>query len=175
MRIIAGTLGGRIFASPGGHRTHPMSDKMRGALFNSLGDISGLTVLDAFAGTGALAFEAVSRGAINAVLLENDRNAQKTIAENIELLGLENCRLVRAAAGPWLSTTQDTFDLILLDPPYDNLQPNLLERLAQRLCASGRLVLSWPGRQAPPSFEGLELVSSKQYGDSSLHFYEHKG
>ena len=59
-------------------------------------------MLDAFAGTGALAFEAVSRGAINAVLLENDRNAQRTIAENIELLGLENCRLVRAAAGPWL-------------------------------------------------------------------------
>ena len=175
MRIIAGTLGGRIFASPGGHRTHPMSDKMRGALFNSLGDISGLTVLDAFAGTGALAFEAVSRGAAHAVLLENDRNAQRTIAENIELLGLENCRLVRAAAGPWLCTTQDTFDLILLDPPYDNLQPNLLERLAQRLCASGRLVLSWPGKHTPPSFEGLELVSSKQYGDSSLHFYEHKG
>lgn len=172
MRIIAGTHGGRIFASPVGHKTHPMSDKMRGALFNSLGDISGLTVLDAFAGTGALAFEAVSRGAARATLLENDRNAQRTIAENLELLGMDSCKLVRAAAGPWLSTTEETFDLILLDPPYDNLQNGLLERLAQRLNHEGMLVLSWPGKQTPPSLNGLRLTDSKSYGDSSLHFYE---
>ena len=173
MRIIAGTHGGRIFASPGGHKTHPMSDKMRGALFNSLGDISGLHILDAFAGTGALAFEAVSRGAAGAVLLENDRNAQRTIAENIALLGLDDCKLVRAAAGPWLTTTEEKFDLILLDPPYDNLQNGLLERLAQRLNPAGMLVLSWPGKQPPPTLNSLKLTDSKHYGDSSLHFYEH--
>jgi 16S rRNA (guanine966-N2)-methyltransferase len=83
MRIIAGRLGGRHFASPQGRRTHPMSDKMRGALFNALGDIDGLSVLDAFAGSGALAFEAVSRGAGHAVAIDVDKSAQRAIAENI--------------------------------------------------------------------------------------------
>ena len=66
MRIIAGSLGGRVFKAPSGHRTHPMSEKIRGAIFNALGDISDLTVLDAFTGSGALCFEAVSRGVANA-------------------------------------------------------------------------------------------------------------
>src|ERR1700756_1715958 len=104
MRIIAGRLGGRRFASPRGHRTHPMSDKMRGALFNSLGELAGLSVLDAFAGSGALAFEAVSRGAKGAVAIDLDRSAQQAIAANITALGLQDqVKLVRASAGAWLS------------------------------------------------------------------------
>src|SRR5438445_6894886 len=108
MRIIAGRLGGRQFASPRGHRTHPMSDKMRGALFNALGDLSGLTVLDAFAGSGALAFEAVSRGAQHVVAIDVDKSAQRTIAKNITALGLaDRVKLVRASAGAWLTTTDE--------------------------------------------------------------------
>jgi 16S rRNA (guanine(966)-N(2))-methyltransferase RsmD len=76
MRIIAGTLGGRTFESPHGRRTHPMSDKVRGSLFNTLGDIDGLTILDAFAGSGALAFEAISRGAEHVLAIEIDNRAQ---------------------------------------------------------------------------------------------------
>ena len=103
MRVIAGRLGGRNFASPHGNKTHPMSDKVRGALFNSLGDIEGLRCLDAFAGTGALAFEAISRGATTALALENDPSAQRTIDENIKELKLyRQVKLVKAAAGSWL-------------------------------------------------------------------------
>lgn len=90
MRVIAGTLGGRQFESPKGHKTHPMGDKQRGALFNTLGDISGLTVLDLYAGSGALSFEAISRGAARATAVELDKSAQETIAANIYSLALED-------------------------------------------------------------------------------------
>lgn len=175
MRVIAGSLGGRLFNAPHGHRTHPMSDKMRGAMFNMLGDVEGLTVLDAFAGSGALAFEAVSRGASNVVAIEQDRNAQRTIAENIAALKVANrVALVKAGAGSWLRTTDTLFDLILLDPPYDALQINLLTELVQRARPTGVVVLSWPGKQEPPQFHGWELETSKQYGDGSLHIYTKK-
>src|ERR1039458_7477259 len=97
MRVIAGFLGGRNFDSPGGHRTHPMSDKVRGAIFGVLGDIKGLTVLDAFAGSGALAIEAISRGAKRAVAIEVDKGAHTVITENIKALGIEDrIKAVRA-------------------------------------------------------------------------------
>lgn len=149
-----------------------MSDKMRGAMFNMLGDIDGLSVLDPFSGSGALAFEAISRGAANAVAIELDRNAQRTIGENIEALGLmDKVKLIKANAGAWLKTTDKTFDLVLLDPPYDALQETLLSHLAGRVRTGGTVVLSWPGKQDPPAFEGFKLISSKQYGDSSLHIF----
>jgi 16S rRNA (guanine966-N2)-methyltransferase len=174
MRIIAGQLGGRLFNAPHGHRTHPMSDKMRGALFNMLGDIEGYTVLDAFAGSGALAFEAISRGAAFATLIEQDRNAQRTIHENLTSLGIsKNAKLIKANASGWLRTSGGTqFDLVLLDPPYDALQPALLEQLVACTGAEGTLVLSWPGKQDPPQFAGFSLQTSKSYGDGSLHVYE---
>ena len=107
MRIIAGQLKGNMFASPHGNRTHPMSDKVRGALFNALGDIEGLTVLDAFAGSGALAFEALSRGAASATLLKKDKPAQRAISENIVTLNVEKrTKLIRASANAWLGTTR---------------------------------------------------------------------
>ena len=84
MRIIAGELRGRQFNSPKGHRTHPMGDRVRTALFNTLGDISDLTILDAFAGSGALTFEAISRGAKSAVTLEIDYDAYEVIQQNAE-------------------------------------------------------------------------------------------
>ena len=89
MRVIAGTLGGRNFSSPHTRRTHPMSEKARGALFNALGDIHGLSVLDAFAGSGACSIEAVSRGVqTKSMAIDIDPEAVKTIAENIRSLDL---------------------------------------------------------------------------------------
>lgn len=171
MRVIAGTFGGRIFQSPHGRRTHPMSDKMRGALFNILGDITDCTVLDAFSGTGALSFEAVSRGAASAVAIEIDRNAQRTIQANIQSLDIDNVKLIRANARAWLGTSTDVFDIVLLDPPYDNVQLSLLEELVARTSSGGTVVLSWPSGTEPPQLGPLELKSSKQYGDGSLHVY----
>lgn len=173
MRVIAGTLGGRLFDSPGTFRTHPMSDKMRGALFNMLGDLDGQTVLDAFAGTGALSFEAVSRGAASSLAIEQDKAAQKTIAKNIASLGVDDAvRLIKASANAWLQTnTAQKFDLVLCDPPYKDLQPNLLARLADHVKPDGLLVLSWPNGTDLPAFPSFTLLDQRTYGDGSLAFY----
>lgn len=176
MRIIAGSLGGRLFGSPHGHRTHPMSEKVRGGLFNTLGDISSMKVLDVYAGSGALGFEALSRGALHVTAIESDRNAQRTIAENAAALGLSGSfKLVRAGAGGWLTTTESDgirFGLILADPPYDDLQQQLLPRLSARLKSDGIMVLSWPGGADIPEIDGLVLRSNKSYGDAQLVYYQ---
>jgi len=175
MRVIAGRLGGRLFDSPHTHRTHPMSDKGRGALFNILGDIEGLHVLDPFAGTGALSFEAISRGAASALAFETDRSAQHTIEQNIKNLQLgHEVKLIKAPANTWLQMPVNhdaQFDLVLCDPPHDNLQPNLLLRLSKAVIPGGILALSWPGSQEPPTFPYFDQIEQRSYGDMQLIFY----
>lgn len=172
MRVIAGRLGGRIFRSPPGNRTHPMGDRIRGALFNTLGDITGLTVLDAFAGSGALAIEAASRGAARTVAIEADRNAQKTISDNIAALGLgKEVKLIGATAGAWLATSDEQFDIVLCDPPYNAIQPELLAQLAERCRAGGIVVLSLPPEASVTLTDHVQLLSRKDYGDANLYFY----
>jgi 16S rRNA (guanine966-N2)-methyltransferase len=173
MRVIAGTLGGRVFDSPGTARTHPMSDKARGALFNVLGDIEGLSVLDAFAGTGALSFEAVSRGASSALAIENDRTAQKTITRNIAALGVDDTvKLVATSANAWLTTAgPSAYDIVLCDPPYEDLQTDLVARLGERVAPGGLLVLSLPASTEAPVFAGFEQARARSYGDMQLVFY----
>ena len=84
MRVVSGSLGGRLFDSPRTHRTHPMSEKARGALFNTLGDIHGLRILDAYAGSGAITIEAESRGAQHVTAIDIDVEAIRTIASNVQ-------------------------------------------------------------------------------------------
>jgi 16S rRNA (guanine966-N2)-methyltransferase len=172
MRIIAGKLGGRQFRSPNGHRTHPMSDKMRGGLFNSLGDIAGLSVLDAFAGSGALSFEAVSRDAALAVALDVDANAQRVIQENIKALSLGGrVKLIRASAAAWLRTADQSFDIVIVDPPYDKPQLDLLIELAGRAKPGGLVILSLPPTERVELDDSYKLLSTKNYGDGQLSFY----
>ncbi|HZL07674.1 MAG TPA: RsmD family RNA methyltransferase [Candidatus Dormibacteraeota bacterium] len=176
MRIIAGRLGGRNFASPRGHRTHPMSDKIRGALFNALGDIDGLGVLDSFAGSGALSYEAISRGAASAVAIDSDQSAQQAIAANVTSLGLLNqVKLIKASATAWLSTTDENFDIVLCDPPYDDPQLKLLERLAERAKPNGLAVFSLPPSVKLDLSDSYELLQTKDYGDAQLVFYRRLG
>lgn len=172
MRIVAGRLGGREFARPAGHRTHPMSEKMRGALFNALGDIDGLSVLDAFAGTGAVGFEAASRGALRVTAVERDRPAQRTIADNIAELGLEGqVKLIKASANAWLSTSDEIFDIVICDPPYEKPQLALLAQLAERAKPGGVVVLSLPPELTTELPDIFERLSVKNYGDGQLVFY----
>lgn len=173
MRIIAGRLGGRGFDAPNGIKTHPMSDKARGALFNSLGDIEDLTVLDAFAGSGAISFEAVSRGAKLALAIDNDRLAQKVLAANIQKLGLtRDVKLITASTSAWLSTNQDAlFDIVIADPPYTDLQSNLIRRLPKCAKIDGIFVLSWPSSESLPELDAMELIRQRTYGDMMLAFY----
>jgi 16S rRNA (guanine966-N2)-methyltransferase len=178
MRIIAGKLKGREFKTPGSHKTHPMSDKVRGALFNVLGDIDGLNFLDAFAGSGALAFEAASRGAASVTAIDNDRAAHSVLDRNVKELRLQPViHVVRANTGGWsIHNMQKKFDVLLLDPPYTDLQVNLLGRLVKRhLSQEGLAVLSYPGKQEFPEFEDTEIAETKKYGDSQLVFYRKVG
>jgi 16S rRNA (guanine966-N2)-methyltransferase len=176
MRIIAGTLKGRIFQEPHGHRTHPMSDKVRGALFNTLGDIEGLTFLDAFAGSGALSFEAASRGAKNVIAIDKDSSAHAVIEKNIKELGLQKQVHVSRAniGGRSIHNMEKKFDILLLDPPYEDLQTNILQRLINRHVKKGGLtVLSCSGKEKYPLFDKTIVVANKDYGDAQLVFYRH--
>jgi 16S rRNA (guanine966-N2)-methyltransferase len=173
MRIIAGNLKGRIFHDPPGHHSHPMSDKIRGALFNMLGDIEGLSVLDAFAGSGALGFEAISRGAKSALLIEQKSQPYKAITQSLKDLGLaKQARAINADASGWSShNSSKIFDIVLLDPPYDQPQFNLLDKLTRHARSGGIVVVSWPGHELPPVFDSCRLVADKKYGDAQLAFY----
>ncbi len=173
MRVIAGQLKNREFHSPHGHKTHPMSDKVRGALFNVLGDIEGLSFLDAFAGSGALAFEAASRGAKSVIAIDRDSAAHKVLEQNIKQLCPKLVKAVKANAGGWsLHNMEKRFDIVLLDPPYEELQTDLLNRLIKRhVKKTGLAVLSYPGHIKPPEFDNTEVVADKNYGDAQLVFY----
>jgi 16S rRNA (guanine966-N2)-methyltransferase len=173
MRIITGALKGRIFREPHGSRTHPMSEKVRGALFNTLGDIEGLTILDAFAGSGALSFEGVSRGAKYVIAIDHDKHAARAIKENIRSLNLaDKVKAINANASSWSDNNPDArFSIVILAPPYDNLQVKLLDKLTKHASGGGVLVLDWPGNLAEPAFEGLEKITNKNYGDAQLVFY----
>ncbi len=173
MRIIAGKLKGRIFASSRNRRTHPMSDRMRGALFNVLGDISGLQVLDAFSGTGAIAIESVSRGADFVAAVERDKRAYKKLTENIDKLGLsDNIRATRANVASWSNTNASRqFDVVICDPPYDDLQVNTLQKLLRHVAPSGTFVVSAPAWEEPMNFRGASLVQANKHAGGQLLFY----
>lgn len=173
MRIIAGQLRGRQFKSPRGRRSHPMSEKMRGALFNVLGDITGLSVLDAYAGSGAISYEAISRGAKHAMAIEKSVLAYRAIKQNIDALNLEgDVKATRANISTWSDNNADMeFDVVIADPPYDDIKPNVLEKLVQNLKPGGTFVLSWPGSEEVEPIKGLEIIKHTDYGDSKLVFY----
>jgi 16S rRNA (guanine966-N2)-methyltransferase len=154
-----------------------MADKIRGAMFNVLGDIEGLTVLDAFAGSGGLSFEAISRGAESAIAIDHDEPAHRALTRNIKDLGLNReVKAIKANASGWSDNNpEEQFDIVILAPPYDNLQVNLLQKLVKHTKKEGVLVLDWPGKEEIPEFEGLEQIQIKNYGDAQLVFYRKTG
>lgn len=175
MRVISGSLKGRQLSSPRGHRTHPMGDKIRSAIFSILGDIEGLTVLDAFAGSGAISVEAVSRGAISVVAIDVDLQAARAAQQNVDSLGLsKQIHVIRANAGQWsLMHAGMFFDIVVLDPPYDAVRIELLQQLAIHVKPDdGTLIVSLPKDFTQIEFAGLEQVLVKNYGDASIRFYK---
>lgn len=174
MRVIAGKLGGRQFEAPKSHKTHPMSEKARGGLFNVLGDIEGLTVLDAFAGSGALCFEAISRGAKQVTAIDMDKNAISSVESSSRDLRIEaQIKAIRANAGSWADNNTDAlFDIVLLDPPYDQIRPELLGKLAGFSRQGGIIVISLPSNaELTLPAAKYELSKTKSYGDAQLVFY----
>ena len=175
MRVVAGRLGGRTLRSPPGKskEIRPTSDRARETLFSILGDVSDLSVLDLFCGTGALAIESISRGADSAVLVDRSVALAK---RNVTELGIDNrCELVRSDAIRYLERTEERFGLVFCDPPYklaDPLEPKLVQHLPPRLARYARLVLESPARR-PISIEApkLSLETERRIGEALIRVY----
>ena len=174
VRIIAGKYGGRVLDAPGRSSTHAMSERARNAMFNSIGsEIEGARVLDLFAGSGSLAFEALSRGAKSALLIEKDRIAAKIIQKNIDTLKVgQAAHVVKATVSNWLETA-DTgeFDIIFADPPYHDTQFSTITRAFSLLKPGALMVLSHPGKGEVPSKTGVVVVDNRSYGNLNLTLY----
>ncbi len=177
MKVIAGSLKGRELLSPKRFTTHPMSEKIRGALFNVLGDIEELRLLDAFSGSGSLAIEALSRGAKYVVAIEHDPQAYKTVKHNIDSMGLSKFAEVhRMRVQMWSKEhPEELFDVVLCDPPHDKPEIAIIQNLVSHVQSSGVLVLSWPQTIHLPELLGCILLRSKIYGNAQVGFYRRLG
>src|SRR4051812_27714107 len=163
MRVVAGTAKGRRLRAPKGTGTRPTSDRVREAIFNSLGSLDAVedaTVADLFAGSGALGIEALSRGAAAATFVDNDRHAIAAIKANLAATGFHaEADVVQRDVLAWLATAP-AFDLMLADPPYDfDGWPRLFGQ------ANAGLVVCESDRAIDPG-EGWEVVRSKRYGST---------
>lgn len=174
MRVVAGELGGRPLLAPRGQRVRPTSDRVREAIFSALGPVEGLTVLDVYAGTGALAIEALSRGAERAVLIDRDT---RPALGNIRHLGLtDRVRLIRGRL-PEALTRPDLggpFDLIFCDPPYrlaDRIGGELDTRLSALVAPQGRVIVESPASR-PLESTSMKLIRERRYGGTHVAFYE---
>ncbi len=175
MRVIAGTHRGRPLVAPRGSATRPTADRVREALFSTLGDMSGLEVLDLFAGSGALAIEALSRGAASATLVDSAPRAITAIRRNLETLGM-TADVRAASATAFLRTARShgrQYDLVFLDPPYrraSSLGGELSIALAPVL-ATGARVVSESDRREPLELE-LPLSDERVYGDTLIRIHD---
>jgi 16S rRNA (guanine966-N2)-methyltransferase len=177
LRVIAGSYGGRRLTTPKGRTTRPTSERVREALFAMLGDVDGARVLDLFAGSGALGIEALSRGAREAVFVERDAGAIAALKANLGVLGVggERAEVRREDALGALGRAnerQETYDLVLIDPPYGRapeLGPALAKALPVLLAPKARAVLE-SDRRAPLRLE-LVLAKERRYGDTEIRIY----
>jgi 16S rRNA (guanine966-N2)-methyltransferase len=174
VRIIAGSRRGARIAAPKGVATRPTGDRVREAAFNLIGPVDGVSVLDLFAGSGAMGLEALSRGAASVTFVESDRDACRTIARNLEKLGLTGARVDCADAVWAVRRETRTYDVVLVDPPYERwpeLEPRLGEHLARVLRPDGLLLVETGARTEPAL--PLPQRTSRRYGSARLTLFEH--
>ncbi len=174
MRIIAGSRKGHKIDAPPGRRTRPTSDRVRENVFNLLQPwVEGATVLDLFAGTGAMGMEALSRGAERAVFVEADPQACRVIDRNLEKLRLTGARVYQSDVARFLATERGSYDLIFCDPPYDEyaaLEPTLA-RYLPRLGVEGGLVVLETAAKTEPQLPLTERTS-RRYGAARITLFE---
>ena len=173
MRIVAGSCKGARIVAPRGRATRPTSDRVREALFQILGSVEGMRVLDLFAGSGALGLEALSRGASNAVFVESDRDAVRTIERNVERLGLAGASVVRSDAVRFLAAEAGQYDVVFVDPPYEmveSLRMSLATHLPRVLAPPGVLVLETAATIEPDL--SLPVRTSRRYGSTRVTIFE---
>ena len=177
MRIIAGTLHGhRLRCRPGG-QLRPTGERMRESLFSALGGTaSGAIVLDLFSGSGALGFEALSRGAEHVTFVERDRKLAALLERTARDWDVEeNCTVVCADVPGWLTGREaGEFDIVFADPPFDgSFGPRVFEWWVASAAAASVLVLELPaGSDDPGAIAGITPVKQASFGDSSYRIYQ---
>jgi 16S rRNA (guanine966-N2)-methyltransferase len=179
-RVIAGTARGVRLAAPG-EGTRPLGDRVKQTLFGILEPrLDGARVADLYAGSGAGAIEALSRGAASAVLVEKDGKACRTIADNLRRAQVDDrAQVVRRDVLAWLvdpagAAAGSPFDLVLVDPPYADTQglARALELVGPHLASDGVVVAKHFWRDAPPSRVGmLAIERGRRFGETALTFY----
>jgi len=175
VRIIAGSRKGHRIEAPPGLSTRPTGDRVRESTFSLIGPVDDATVLDLYAGSGALGLEALSRGAARATFVESDRAACRAIDRNLEKLRLTGATVLcsrveivlaqEAAAGR-------KYDLVLLDPPYDMTDHEPLARYVPRLLAEDGLVVFETAARVEPELP-LAKRTSRKYGSARVTLFEH--
>ncbi len=176
MRVISGTAKGRRLYAPKSHNIRPALDKVKGAIFNILFDVRGSSVLDLFAGTGAVGLEALSRGAAHCTFVDMSHEAITIIKKNIELCGFANAKIFPhpvSVAIEYFGKHNEKFDLIFVDPPYlKNLVNPTLEKVAAAgmLKEGGRLIVEHSPKEPIGEISGLALTDTRKYGQTLISF-----
>lgn len=179
MRLLGGELRGREIERPKSAAVRPLGDKVRAALFDVIGPVVGFAVLDAYAGSGAAGFEALSRGAVMVEAIEGNKVVARTIHANAERLKLSwGFILTQMTVETWLALpanqveARSRYNLIIADPPYARLEPDILRKLGSYLTPDGVMAVSHSSKTPSPVLESLRLVQHKTYGDAALSFYQ---
>jgi 16S rRNA (guanine966-N2)-methyltransferase len=169
VRIIGGSWRSRILEFPDAADLRPTPDRVRETLFNWLGqDLSGLACLDLFAGSGALGFEALSRGAVSCVMVEKDAAALRALRDNAQKLGARNLTVVRGDALEFARDARARFDVVFVDPPYRlGLQVAALKRVHALLAPHGRVYVESASAFEPPL--GWRVLKSGRAGNVHFH------
>lgn len=170
--VTSGDYRGETILTPGGN-THPMGSREKIALFNMIADyLPGAFVLDAYAGSGALGIEALSRGAAFVLFIDNDPRAVDIIHQNLDKLGLYGLRggPLQADVIKEAARASDRFNIVLADPPYNKYHPNMITSVAKLVGDGGILVASTP--DAPPVITGLELLKSRKYARCHISIHQ---
>ncbi len=181
MRVVGGELGGQRLVAPRGWKVRPTSERAREAIFSVLGErVAGARVLDLYCGTGALAIEALSRGAVRATLVDRDTRAA---LGNVERLGLAaRAELVRADVSRWLAARrgepgEPAFDLVFVDAPYrlaDRVGQELDTQLPGLLATGGRAIVE-SGARRPLRIDSLPRLRQRRYGAADVAIYGEEG
>lgn len=182
MRIVGGEAGGRRILAPEGRATRPTSERVREAVFSMLGGrLDGEVALDVFAGSGAMALEALSRGAARATLCDNSRQAAAVIRRNIDALGYgARAQLVARDWRAALAEPGGGYTVVFIDPPYKQVDEyrQVLEHLARggRLAPGARLVLEHEARTPLDALDPhYEQLKPRRYGDTAITLLRYMG
>jgi 16S rRNA (guanine966-N2)-methyltransferase len=173
LRITSGILKGQIIFQPKTSQTRPVSEQTRHAIFQVLGDIEGLSVLDLYAGSGALGFEALSLGCKEATFVDIGSKAIEAIKNSAKSLGVDSrSKIIKSSDSNFLSKNTEKYNLIFFDPPYSKFDSVTLEKTFGHLAETGIIITSCSAKTTLLEYGSIaELVKQKNYGDTTIGYY----